>query len=492
MHALRLSLPVLLLTAAALCAQRTTHFVWILDGGDQANPTPVLRIYDPEGTELSNLSVPGSGPTRAMDAGPDGTIYVCRGNEVRKLDRMGMDTGVVLTASSGNAPAQDVLPLLNGEIWVSWGTNATNSSIARYDSSGSLLASFTDPLLDHPRRLAGDPADGTRVFIANRSQDELLVFDDLPGSPTFTQASTLSMGSIGPVGLAYDATRDAVWVSGDWGQTQQIGFVDVSSLPGTFTAAIDYGAGVPGLAAPSGLLFDRFRRLWVAGRNRNGGVAGAYIFEASLGSSPVFITSFPSSGPAPLNVLDVAAQPAAVTLTVPQDTNGDNVLVADMTNMLSLDAPAFAGSFYLTALSLQWPQSCPPSYIPGVLDPLMTFPVPETRGIPANLDWIFWLTLGVPDPGAMGLLPAPTPSLPGRPDLIPGISNIADAGILVDDFRGFLDPTGHADATVQMPALPASLDGMVDFSLIWVTLSSATLQGFGLITDPVCLTLRVP
>ena len=152
----------------------------------------------------------------------------------------------------------------------------------------------------------------------------------------FTQLADLTMPNISPIGIAFDVTRDAVWIVGDFGDNGPIGFVN--AMTGAFTSVIAEG-GYPGLASPANIFFDRFRTLTVAARNANSGTGGLYRFYVPTGST------FTDQGPVLTgltSVIDVAPRPEVIGIGAPI-SGGSFVLNASMSmlvqNPITFSAP---------------------------------------------------------------------------------------------------------------------------------------------------------
>ena len=493
----------ILLLCPTTFSQQTTHFIWALDAGQQSSPSPLIRVYQPDGVELGTLPVPGSAQARALSFDQDGNCFVCRGNEVRILDRTGTDTGVILVPPPGTSKAQDVLVASAAQVWVSWGTQASDSRLCRYDVTGlppgtlAPLDTFGPDIMDHPRRITAAPGPvPAKIFIANRGLSEILVFDTTPGSENFSVISDLQGNTVGPVGLAYDATKDEVWVVGDWGQTPLIGLFDpnAASPPAALTTVFNYGAGsVPGMDAPANCFYDRFNRLYVAGRSSGGAAPGVYIFEAVSSGTFAHLTTWPSSGSTPVNVIDVEPQPMEVEICGPVDENGDIIIEDNIVHNYKIRAPEFPGAFYVAALSSAWLRSPAPNWLQGDLDPTLTFAAPDPRGLPWTCDFIFNVTTGVftfGGPaifGATGTIPCPA----APPPLFP-LTNANGLDLNIAAFAGFLDANGEANLLIEYQPLNfpfGSLEGFI-FNLSFVTVDLNVSSGVGLIANPVEVRVR--
>ena len=498
-----LAVAVLLALACAQPAlsQGPTHAVWVLDAGNQILPTPVIHVLTPDGQPVIDLPVPGASQTRALTMDMNGNAWICRGDNVYKLDRNGANTGLVLAPPAGSNKAQDVEVDRSGNIWVAWGVTAATSRIAQYDPAGSLVTSWSDASVDHPRRLAlgaNQPID--TVYIASRANTSIVALDVNTGN--FSLVSDLSGSNIGPVGLAFDPTDNDVWVAGDYGQTQVIGRVDVTSTPSSFVQELNYGASVVGgLSAPGGIVLDRFSRLYVASRNQNGGTAEVAIFKAETTGQMPYIGSFPATAPPTpwVNIIDLGLQPALATSCAL--TEGDRqIIVQGAVHTVKIEAPAHAGSAFVAGLSFQWHQVCGPLPIPGNLEPnFLTFGFPDPRGIPLALDEIFIGTAGVGLPGQMPPLLALFQGLQGAGNphvqhlFLPFSALLHAAGFQVSGFAGLLDPLGRATLTIDLSLLPSdpAWNGL-ELTLAWLLVDFNSLNGFGVIAEPLCLKLRVP
>jgi len=480
-----------------------TQRVVALDAGDQINPNPIIRVYTPTGIELFTLSsLPGSAQARALDFDSNGYGYLCRGDLVHQLDPSGVPTGVQFTPPTGAAQAQDVLQTPKGDILVAWGATQPTSAIARYDMSGAMFSSFTDPMLDHPRRIAttSDPASST-VYIANRAAQQIVSFDFRSPSPTLQVVADMSAMNIGCVGLCYDAANDDLWVTSSFGQSNEIGCVDISNDlgMGTYSTAINYPpTGAAGMTAPAGLFYDRFRNLYVAGRDRNSGTPGVYIFRATSPlSAPLFLQSFPRTGSTPTNIIDVALQASPMTTCAPMEFTDDgprHVLEMGAMNEIKFDSPETSGVPYAAGLSMRWQQStCGALYQQGILE--LLFGGLDPRGLPLRSDDYLWSSLAV-TPGLPGI---PSSAIPLNPMGMPYESNFAlipPGGGTVSGFLGNLDVNGSASGILDLTAFvdpmnSEALDGM-EFSLAWVTIDSTEAALIGFISEPLCIVMRNP
>ncbi len=492
MHRTISTLLILSVVAAGQVNNTPKHYVWALDAGDQASPTPIIRVYSPSGAEVLTVNVPGSGPTRALAFDTAANAYVCRGSLVHQLDSMGVPTGVTLSPPSGANNSQDVCQLPDGNIAVSWGSSAAASAIATYDATGALLSAFTDPALDHPRRITtSSDANSTLLYVANRGSAEIRVLDLGAMPPTFTVLTSLSSMNIGPVGLCYDNADDRLWVVSSWGNANEIGTISLANP--TYATSFTYPPlGLPGLTSPAGVSFDRYRNLYVAGRDKNGGGPGVYVFETDPSFSPAPLSYWPRVGTTPVNVIDVAPQPTDTAVCAPTEVgpNGPiNVLAMGRLNRVTFSNPATPGAIYAAALSLQWRQgSCAVPFRPGVVDPFL---LPDVRGLPLETVSSFYFgSVAVAAPG-----PSPFPAPPGE------INDLSLVGIDISGFFGALDATGFAEGWVNMsnfldPGQVLSYMGMplngLQLELAFVTFDLSEPSMFGYVSQPLCLVLRNP
>lgn len=475
-------------TVAAQLNDATTHNVWALDKGNAANPTPIIRVYSPSGAELTTIAVPGSGPARAMAFDRNGNAYVCSGNLVYQLDPAGAQTGVTFAPPSGAATAMDVAESPQGEIIVAWGSNATNSAITTYDTTGMQVSNFTDPGLNHPRRITPrlEPT-STIVYIANRGGDEIAAFDTGGNPAGLFQIVDLTGQNVGPVGLCYDNANDDLWVVGDYGQSQEIGCIDLSS--NTYSTAINYPpSGASGMTSPAGVSYDRFRRLYVAGRDKNGGTPGIYVFDARSPSvAPTLLAQWPRTGATPNSIIDVQPQPIDVTLCTPEEfTNNGPTYIVEMgaNNRVTFSSPSTPGAPFAAAFSGRWTDSaCGATFVQGTIEiPILA---PDVRGIPLISDNYFWGSVAVVTPG-------PSPVVPPM-----GFgNNLQPIGIGITGFLGDLDANGFEDGFIDLtnfidPANQFGLDGL-ELSLTFVTFDVSEPSLFGVIAQPICMLLRNP
>jgi hypothetical protein len=512
----------LALALATLCAlvpaqvnDAPTHFVWALDSGDQTAPTPIIRVYTPSGREAFTVDLDspmiGTGPARALAFDRLGNAYVCRGDLVHQLDRMGAQTFITFSPPTGSTKAQDVVETPQGDIMVSWGANAAASAITTYDTAGVMLSNFTDPALDHPRRItSGADPSSTIIYVANRGAQEILAFDPSAVPPTLTVTTDLTTENIGPVGLCYDNANDGLWVVSSYGQANEIGCIDLSS--NTYATAFSYPPTVPtsapGLLSPAGATYDRFRRLYLAGRNNNGGTPGVYVFEANdlampppplpmlPPPPPTFLAYWPRVGPTPVNVIDVAPQPSEQATCAPMEAvPGGNQFILEMgaVNRVTFSNPATSGTPYAAAFSGEWSLNpCGSPFKQGIIE--IGFLLPDVRGIPLKSDDFFWGSVAVNTPGP-SFVPTPTDPVTMLPLYLNDLS-LPPWNIDISGFIGDLDVNGFEDGYIDLtnfidPGNANGTDGM-KIELAWVTFDFSEPALFGYVSQPLCLVLRNP
>lgn len=466
-------------TASAQPTDAPTQLVWALDAGVQTSANPILRVHDPAGREVFFLgTLPGSGQARGITFDDQGLVYLARGDLVHQLDAAGVATGVTFNPPTGGVQAQDMVTTPDGKLIISWGATQAASRIGVYDLNppNATPTVFLGPTgLNQPRRLAvrREPGNGT-CYVANRDSKIISSFNYLSASPTLSQVIDLTTQNIGPVGLAHDPARDRLFVVGDWGSANQIAIVSLSPSP-TVSALVSYPTtGATGLRSPTGCYFDRFRRLYVAGRNQNTGTPGVYVFNAEAESTLAFLATFPVTTPAPTNVVDVDLQPKVIRTCTPLFNNAGALAVG--ANTIFFRCPDYPGRVYAAALSLRWTAgaACPTgAIVPGILEPALRFSLPDCRGMPLKDDFLFRGTAAVAVPG-------PSP-VPGGLDLTP-------FGLAITGFIGTLDATGLANATV---VCPGGFTG-VELSLAWVVMDPNIVSQIGYVSQPACLVVQDP
>jgi hypothetical protein len=459
------------LAAACVCAlaaagapgqnQVATQDLWALDF-----QTAMIHTF---GAGTQTLGPPivlaGTGSTRGIGFNQAGLAYVARGQDVRTYD--GVTTAVFADVTDGIDQAQHVAvrPGAAQEVWVAAGTSVTNSKIIKFSSAGAVLQTFTNAMMVHPRRITWN-LDGTKLYVASNSNKKILTVDAMTGA--FTQLADLTANNILPIGVAFDATRNAVWTVGDFGANGDIGFVD--AMTGAYTSVLTEGQ-YPGLEAPTNVFFDRFRTLSVAARNLNLGIGGVYRFYAPTGS---VVSDLGPITAGLTSIIDVAFRPEIIGIGAP--TSGGNfVLNASMSlgvsNAITFSAPRAAGQGYAAALSPRWQTACDP-FVPGILEPSLRLPFPEARGVPLSLS----------DGGFLVAQTAAVCCFPATPAPINGI-------LLISGFSGFLDASGNANAFVDFFAAPPPVINGVDLSLAFITVDPSSPSGFGRISNPICLTV---
>lgn len=442
--------------------QVATHDVWALEYVGNT-----IHIFDASGIEIGpTIPLAGTGSARGIAFNDSGLAYVARGQDVRTYNTT--TTTVFADASDGIDQAQDVAvrPGTSQEVWVAAGTSATNSKIIKFSSTGTVIQTLTSPSIDHPRRIVWNSA-GTKLFVASVNNKKIFTVN--PTSGAFTQLADLTSQGIIPIGLAYDVTRDAVWVVGDFGANGKIGFVNGTT--GAYTNLLNEGQ-FPSLTSPTNVFFDRFRVLQVAARNLNGGLPGIYRFDASSGASLTFLGKI---GASLTSVMDVAPRPEIIGIGAPVSANAF-VLHASLTgpvsNTITFSAPRVPNAPYLAALSPRWQPSCTP-YVPGILEPALRLPFPDARGVPLSLSDGGFLLGQTAAICCFPATPFPTNTM-----------------LLISGFIGMLNGSGQATALIDfLPAAPF-LNG-VELSLAFVTIDFAIPSLFGRISDPICLTIAV-
>jgi hypothetical protein len=319
----------------------------------------------------------------------------------------------------------------------------------------------------HPRRIAWN-TDGSTLFIASNSNNLILKLD--PVTSMFTQVADLTSAGIGPIGIAFDATRDAVWTVGDFGNNGDIGFVNV--MTGAYTNVLSENQ-YPGLKSASNVFFDRFRTLTVSARNLNGGFGGLYRFYAPSGS---VVTDLGPILTGLTSVIDVAFRPEIIGIGAPT-SGSDFVLNASaaigVANMITFSAPRVPNAPYAAALSPRWQPMCSP-YVPGILEPSLRLGFPEARGVPLSLSDGGFLLTQTAAVCCFAATPAPI-----------------NAILAISGFSGFLDASGNATAVVNFFAGPPPVIDGVQLSLAFITVDPAAPSGFGRISDPICLTVHL-
>jgi hypothetical protein len=453
-----------MIAAAVLAAQNqvATQDLWTLDIA-----TNQIRVFhgsgEPTGTTIALV---GSGSARSLAFAESGLAYVCRGQEVRTYD--GTTSGLFAGTTQGIDQPQHVAvrPGAAQEVWIACGATTSNSKIIHFSSTGTSVQTYTNAMMDHPRRIAWNQA-GDKLFIASVGNKKILTLD--PATGTFAQLADLTSQNISPIGLSFDVTRNAVWTVGDFGFNGHIGFVDV--MTGAYTNVINESQ-YPGMHAPAGIFFDRFRTLTVANRNLNGGIAGLYRFSAQTG------TALADLGPITAgftSLIDAAGRPEIIGIGAPVSGNAF-VLNASMSqsvaNAITFNVPRVPNQAYAAALSPRWQPQCAP-YIPGIIDPGLRLQPPDPRGIPLSLS----------DGGFLIMQSAAICCAPGTPAPLNTV-------LTIDGFAGFLSATGTANATITFHPVVLPINAF-ELSLTFITVDLAVFNRFGRMSDPICLTVNV-
>jgi DNA-binding beta-propeller fold protein YncE len=475
---LRLLIAACLASAGVVAqSQTSTQDLWILDQAS-ANIVVLNSAVDP--TVLQTVVLGGIGQVRSLSFDPAGLAFVCRGDEVRTYDGSMSPSVLFAGTGAGVSQPQDVAvrPDAGGDVYVACGTSPASSKILRFSSAGIVLATLTTGLLDHPRRLAWN-ADGTKLYVGSVGNQRILEYD--PVANAFAQVIDLAPSNLTPIGLSFDAVRTGLWVTGDWGGAGGgVSFVQLTPAPPMLFPVISLTAA-GGLAAPAGVFFDRFRNLFVAGRNQNGGAGGAYVFDASSGNTATLLRT--ATGLGILSVIDARPRPEIVGFDAPRDPMDMTKLVMNasgsvaVANPLKFRVPRVPGGTYFAAMSLQWPVECAP-YIPGLIDPVLTIVGPDPRGVPLKYDVFFRQTAAVCCAGQ-----SPPLSMAGDPPLPPFLQVLG--------FAGVLDAAGEATGSLNFAAgIPMSADGAV-FSIAFVVIDPMSSSLFGQISDSFCVTAKV-
>lgn len=442
--------------------QVATQDLWTVDFS-----TNQIRVFHGSGEPTgATVALQGTGSTRGLGFNDAGLAYVARGQDVRTYD--GTTSAVFAGSTQGIDQAQHVAvrPGPAQEVWVACGAAASNSKIVKFSSAGASLQTYTSSMLDHPRRIAWNPA-GDKLFIASNANKKILTLD--PATGAFAQLADLASQNLSPIGLCFDPTRSAVWTVGDFGGSGNVGFVDAAT--GAYTNVINEGQ-YPGLLSASNVFFDRFRTLTISARNLNGGVGGLYRFSAQTGAA------LQDLGPITAgftSLIDAVGRPEVIGVGAPV-SSGAFVLNASLSmpvaNTITFNVPRVPGQAYAAAMSPRWQSQCDP-YIPGIIEPALRLQPPDPRGIPLSLS----------DGGFLIMQTAAVCCAPGTPSPINTV-------LTIDGFAGFLSATGTATATITF--LPATLpiDGF-QLSLMFITVDLATFDRFGRMSDPICLTVHV-
>lgn len=159
----------------------------------------VIRKFSPSGTDLGVFASTGVNYAMGLAFDRSGNLFVANygSNTVEKFAPDGTDLGVFKFLTGPTGIAFDA----SGNIYVA----VAGPSIARFNSDGIQLSSFTSLHLNNPEGLAFDSLGN--LYVANNAGNSITVF-----SPAGVEITTiLSANLSGPIGLAFD-TNDNLYV----------------------------------------------------------------------------------------------------------------------------------------------------------------------------------------------------------------------------------------------------------------------------------------
>ncbi len=476
------------LTLSAQTFEETEYVV--VDRGTQMNGSDgELRLYTHSGGLLSTLTSAGSGQFRGAAFANNGDLYVARGDDILRY------TGSALTPDAmpffAGTKAQDiVINPADDHIWCAFGNNAGSSMIMEFDDTGTMLQLITDPLLVHPRSIAINFA-GDTIFIANQAGGNVLALDVATGVLVEHVNIAASISSFGPIGITVPRDQsNLIYVVSDYGSgpTQ---IVEVAGASGstTTTLFLDFGS-LTDMTSPAGVHADNYGNLFLAGRSKNSGVPGIYVYNRAVAQRPVL----PYIGSENISPIDITFRKTMLRLTL---TSSDGVSVnTGLPRVLSgvhntqviidMEAPDYPGMPYAILYSLMTDTVCSAS-LAEPLRPLgggIPFQLPDSRTSPLLVDEFFFQSIGLIQAGGTGA---------------PVILNPADCPGTTPGFflhpQGVITPAGTAQAILTMPSLPCLPPGFVAymaFNLVVIDMQTLpTLVGAST-SNLVCLALEGP
>ncbi len=447
----RLFCSMICLSACLLASSQTfeeTEFV-VVDRGVQMNGSDgELRLYTHSGGFLSTLPSVGSNQYRGGAFADTGELFVARGNDIWRFVGNPLLPDVAPFATG--TKAQDVVVnSADGHVFCAFGNNTASATILEYDDTGTLVQTITDPLLVHPRSLAIDYA-GNTLFIANQSGGNILAVDIAAGTVQQHVDIAASIANFGPIGITLPRdTDDLMYVVGDYGSgpTEVVEIVGPTGSA-TVNTFLNFGS-LPDLKAPAGAISDNYGNLFFAGRSKNMGVPGIYVYNRATGQR----TTLPYVGTEHLNPIDITFRKTMIgfTLTssdgVSATTGLPHILWGIHNTQITIDiqAPDYPLMPFAILYSLMTDTVC----LDAALDPPrplgggIPFQVPDTRIAPLLPDAFFFQSLALIQAGGNG---APVVL---DPTICPG----SNAGFFLRP-QGATDASGNAQAILTMPSLP--------------------------------------
>lgn len=468
---------VLALIISSVCSaqMRVEYDFFVADHGNNQ-----VRQYSYTGQLIATLPSIGSGSLRSVETDAFGDLYVARGTSVWRFAAPTYQPDATPFATGNSAQGIAVDPI-TGNIWCSFGNTTGNAEIREITTAGTVLQTLMGSPLQHPRSMEFDWS-GNTLFVANQNNagsnpTSVLAIDPITGTMQVHVDLTNYGSGFRPNAISVAPEEDnLIYVTGDFGETQEI--IEVSGPTGatTIRTLIDYSI-FPDMTSPAGSYADSYGNLYVVGRNKSMGIPGIYGFDRATG-----IRILPGYfGMEHSSLIDICFLKLDLDVRV---TSGDGVTAAGNARVLGgthngqlqidIEAPAFPSAPY----GMFW------SVIPDdVTNASILRPQNTMTGIPIDLsdprrhplepDTLFQSSIALAYLGGQGFVPADPSLCPGS---FPGFFTLT---------IGQLNTNGRVSIPLSFPSLPCLFPGfraVMGFSVAVVDNSTGPL-GVGLLSN---------